>query len=53
MFDILRAAGRTIVSGAFSGRSWVGDIETEYDEFDIDAELELRVRAQGWLEPSW
>jgi hypothetical protein len=34
-------------------RSFVGDIESEYDEFDLDADLEQTVRATDWLEPSW
>ncbi|MDP4332325.1 hypothetical protein Q7F20_03005 [Curtobacterium sp. A7_M15] len=39
--------------GVFSGRSLVGDIESEYDEFDRDADLEVSKRREGWLEPSW
>jgi len=57
-------AGRSaVVSGAsaigtgrgtvFTGRSLVGDIESEYDEFDRDADLEVSKRREGWLEPSW
>jgi hypothetical protein len=34
-------------------RSFVGDIESEYDEFDLDADLEVSVRQSDWLEPSW
>ncbi|TDN44181.1 hypothetical protein EDF64_10510 [Curtobacterium flaccumfaciens] len=37
----------------FTGRSLVGDIESEYDEFDRDADLEVSKRREGWLEPSW
>jgi hypothetical protein len=37
----------------FTGRSMVGDIESEYDEFDRDADLEVSKRREGWLEPSW
>ncbi|WP_263054821.1 hypothetical protein [Curtobacterium sp. RIT-PI-V] len=37
----------------FTGRSLVGDIESEYDEFDRDADLEVSKRRDGWLEPSW
>ncbi|WFR67648.1 hypothetical protein P9139_04080 [Curtobacterium flaccumfaciens] len=37
----------------FTGRSLVGDIENEYDEFDRDADLEVSKRREGWLEPSW
>jgi len=36
-----------------TGRSLVGDIESEYDEFDLDADLEVAERRDGWLEPSW
>ena len=43
-------AGRGSV---FTGRSLVGDIESEYDEFDRDADLEVSKRREGWLEPSW
>ncbi|MGN8048059.1 hypothetical protein ACTJKO_00105 [Curtobacterium sp. 22159] len=43
-------AGR---SSVFTGRSLVGDIESEYDEFDRDADLEVSKRREGWLEPSW
>lgn len=46
--------GRTAVRGhGFTGRSLVGDIESEYDEFDRDADLEVSKRREGWLEPSW
>lgn len=46
--------GRSVVRGhGFSGRSLVGDIESEYDEFDRDADLEVSKRREGWLEPSW
>jgi hypothetical protein len=38
---------------AFTGRSLVGDIESEYDEYDRDADLETSKRRDGWLEPSW
>ncbi|MGU3411310.1 hypothetical protein ACLBWP_14465 [Microbacterium sp. M1A1_1b] len=34
-------------------RSLVGDIESEYDEYDRDADLEVSKRRAGWLEPSW
>ncbi|WIB63712.1 MULTISPECIES: hypothetical protein [unclassified Curtobacterium] len=34
-------------------RSFVGDIESEYDEFDLDAEAEGAQRRTDWLEPSW
>ncbi|WIB60397.1 hypothetical protein DEJ13_00815 [Curtobacterium sp. MCLR17_007] len=34
-------------------RSLVGDIESEYDEYDRDADLEVSKRREGWLEPSW
>jgi hypothetical protein len=34
-------------------RSLVGDIESEYDEFDLDADLEASLRTTDWLEPSW
>jgi hypothetical protein len=34
-------------------RSLVGDIESEYDEFDLDADLEASLRRTDWLEPSW
>jgi hypothetical protein len=37
----------------FTGRSLVGDIESEYDEFDRDADLEVSKCRDGWLEPSW
>lgn len=50
-------AGVSIVRMAtthpFVGRSLVGDIESEYDEFDRDADLEVSKRRDGWLEPSW
>jgi len=46
--------GRSAVRGhGFTGRSLVGDIESEYDEFDRDADLEVSKRREGWLEPSW
>ncbi|MBA8989441.1 hypothetical protein [Curtobacterium pusillum] len=49
--------GRHAVSAVrgrvFTGRSLVGDIESEYDEFDRDADLEVSKRREGWLEPSW
>ncbi|MDM7885905.1 MULTISPECIES: hypothetical protein [Curtobacterium] len=38
---------------AFTGRSLVGDFESEYDEFDRDADLQTAERRDGWLEPSW
>ncbi|MET3638437.1 hypothetical protein ACIPEQ_14140 [Curtobacterium sp. NPDC087080] len=41
------------ITHAFTGRSLVGDIESEYDEFDLDADLESSQRRDGWLEPSW
>ncbi|WP_420369376.1 hypothetical protein [Curtobacterium sp. L1-20] len=50
------AARRAVVpvrGTAFTGRSLVGDIESEYDEFDRDADLEVSKRREGWLEPSW
>jgi hypothetical protein len=34
-------------------RSYVGDIESEYDEFDLDAGLEVAIRRDDWIEPSW
>ncbi|ROP63662.1 hypothetical protein EDF24_0690 [Curtobacterium sp. PhB130] len=34
-------------------RSLVGDIESEYDEYDRDADHEASKRRAGWLEPSW
>jgi hypothetical protein len=37
----------------FRSRSLVGDIESEYDEYDRDADLEASKRRAGWLEPSW
>ncbi|MCY1693700.1 MULTISPECIES: hypothetical protein [unclassified Curtobacterium] len=37
----------------FRSRSLVGDIESEYDEYDRDADLEVSKRRAGWLEPSW
>ncbi|WP_267237989.1 hypothetical protein [Curtobacterium sp. VKM Ac-2865] len=37
----------------FRSRSLVGDIESEYDEYDRDADLEVSKRRSGWLEPSW
>lgn len=43
----------TVRRTAFTGRSLVGDIESEYDEFDRDADLEVSKRREGWLEPSW
>jgi len=49
-------SGRSAVVGTrrvFTGRSLVGDIESEYDEFDRDADLEVSKRREGWLEPSW
>ena len=33
--------------------SLVGDIESEYDEFDRDADLEVSKARDGWLEPPW
>lgn len=36
-----------------ASRSLVGDIESEYDEFDLDAEAEGTQRRTDWLEPSW
>jgi hypothetical protein len=36
-----------------ASRSLVGDIESEYDEFDRDADLEVSKARDGWLEPSW
>lgn len=51
------SAGRSALGtgrgAAFTGRSLVGDIESEYDEFDRDADLEVSKRREGWLEPSW
>lgn len=44
---------RMSTTHAFTGRSLVGDIESEYDEFDRDADLETSKRRDGWLEPSW
>ncbi len=41
------------IAHIFTGRSLVGDIESEYDEFDRDADLEVSKRREGWLEPSW
>lgn len=50
-------AGVTIVlmsiTQMFRSRSLVGDIESEYDEYDCDADLEVSKRRSGWLEPSW
>lgn len=37
----------------FRTRSLVGDIESEYDEYDRDPEIEVSKRREGWLEPSW
>lgn len=34
-------------------RSLVGDVESEYDEFDRDTEIEADITKRGWLEPSW
>ncbi|WIB77679.1 hypothetical protein DEJ28_00890 [Curtobacterium sp. MCPF17_002] len=48
-----RSAVITARGTAFTGRSLVGDIESEYDEFDRDADLEVSKRREGWLEPSW
>jgi len=31
----------------------VGDFETEYDEFDLDGDLEQSLHHGGRLEPSW
>ena len=36
-----------------ASRSLVGDIESEYDEFDRDPDLEVSKRRDGWIEPSW
>ncbi len=36
-----------------ASRSLVGDIESEYDEFDRDPDLEVSKNRDGWLEPSW
>lgn len=44
---------RMATTHPFTGRSLVGDIESEYDEFDRDADLEASKRRDGWLEPSW
>uniref|UniRef100_A0A942Y850 Uncharacterized protein n=1 Tax=Neobacillus citreus TaxID=2833578 RepID=A0A942Y850_9BACI len=41
------------ITHIFTGRSLVGDIESEYDEFDRDADLDNSKRRDGWLEPSW
>ncbi|WP_285439846.1 hypothetical protein [Curtobacterium sp. ISL-83] len=37
----------------FTGRSLVGDIESEYDEFDRDTDVEVVKQRDGRLEPSW
>lgn len=48
-----RSAVVPVRGSVFTGRSLVGDIESEYDEFDRDADLEVSKRREGWLEPSW
>lgn len=56
-FTVSSSAGVTIarmsITQSFRGRSLVGDIESEYDEFDRDADLEVSKSRDGWLEPSW
>lgn len=42
MGTILRAVRRTLI----------GDFENEYDEFDLDEDLERSLRRSVWLEPS-
>jgi hypothetical protein len=37
----------------FTSRSLVGDIESEYDEFDRDADPAVSSTREGRLEPSW
>jgi len=37
----------------FVSRSLVGDFESEYDEFDRDADPALSSTREGRLEPSW
>jgi hypothetical protein len=34
-------------------RTLIGDIENEYDEFDLDEDHEVVLRRSVWLEPSW
>lgn len=34
-------------------RTLIGDIENEYDEFDLDEVHEVVIRRSEWLEPSW
>jgi hypothetical protein len=57
VFTRLLPAGVSIVRMSimqmFRSRSLVGDIESEYDEYDRDADLEVSKRRAGWLEPSW
>jgi len=57
VFTLPSPAGASIVrmssTHAFTGRSLVGDFESEYDEFDRDADTQVPERRDGWLEPSW
>ncbi len=39
------------ITHVFTGRSLVGDIESEYDEFDLDADLEVAERRDGGSNP--
>ncbi|MFZ7087225.1 hypothetical protein [Curtobacterium sp. RRHDQ10] len=43
MSTVLRAVRRTLI----------GDFENEYDEFDLDEDLECALKRTVWLEPSW
>ncbi len=43
---------RMSITHLFRSRSLVGDIESEYDEYDRDADHET-AKQRGWLEPSW
>lgn len=45
-------AGMSILH-PFVSRSLVGDFESEYDEFDRDADPALSSTREGRLEPSW